>query len=72
MHIFKMVRKMIVYREFAKNEKNMQELMKEIITRYIIENSCNIYQTELKSDKPRINFSNRICVLGRDEIRNAR
>ena len=57
MHIFKMVRKMIVYREFAKNEKNMQELMKEIITRYIIENSCNIYQTELKSDKLGINNS---------------
>ena len=48
---------MIVYREFAKNEKNMQELMKEIITRYIIENSCNIYQTELKSDKLGINNS---------------
>ena len=29
---------MIVYREFAKNEKSMQELIKEIITRYIIEN----------------------------------
>ncbi len=26
---------MIIYREFAKNEKNMQELMKEIIMIYI-------------------------------------
>ena len=48
---------MVVYREFAKNEKNMQELIKEIITRYIIENSCNIIQTELKSDKLGINNS---------------
>ena len=37
---------MVIYREFAKNEKNMQELIKEIITRYIIENSCNIVQTQ--------------------------
>lgn len=48
---------MIVYREFAKNEKSMQELIKEIITRYIIENSYNIVQTESKTDKLRINKS---------------
>ena len=48
---------MIVYREFAKNEKNMQELIKEIITRYIIENSCNTFQLELKPDKLEINNS---------------
>ena len=48
---------MVVYREFAKNEKSMQELIKEIITRHIIENSCSILQAELKSDKPRINKS---------------
>ena len=48
---------MIIYREFAKNEKNMQELMKEVITRYIIENTCNIFRTEIKSDKLGINNS---------------
>ena len=48
---------MIIYRGFAKNEKNMQELMKEVITRYIIENTCNIFRTELKSDKLGINNS---------------
>ena len=48
---------MIIYREFAKNGKNMQELMKEVITIYIIENTCNIFRTELKSDKLGINNS---------------
>ncbi len=48
---------MEVYREFATKEKNMQETMKEIITRYLIENSCNIFQTELESDKLGINNS---------------
>lgn len=48
---------MVVYREFDTKEKNMQETMKEIITRYIIENSCKLFQTELKSDKLGINNS---------------
>lgn len=48
---------MIVYREFATKEKNMQEIMKEIVTRYILENSCNLFQTELKLDKLGINNS---------------
>ncbi len=44
---------MVVYREFATKEKNMQEVMKEIIKRYVIENSCTIFQAELKSDETR-------------------
>lgn len=44
---------MVVYREFTTEEKSMQEVMKEIIKRYVIENSCTIFQTELKSDKTR-------------------
>ena len=42
---------MKVYREFDKNEKSMQEKVKEIILRYIYENYCDIFQTELQSDK---------------------
>lgn len=42
---------MKVYREFSTNEKTMQEMVKEIILRYISENYCNQYQTELQSDK---------------------
>lgn len=42
---------MVVYREFVTNEKTMQEAMKEVIIRYILETPCNLFQTELKSDK---------------------
>lgn len=42
---------MIVNREFAINQKTMQETMREVIIRYILENSCNLTLTELKSDK---------------------
>lgn len=42
---------MIVSREFSINQKNMQETMREVVIRYILENSCNPYLTELKSDK---------------------
>lgn len=42
---------MKVYREFEKNGKTMQEKVKEIILRYIYENYCNLFQTELQSDK---------------------
>lgn len=42
---------MKVYREFDNAEKTMQEKVKEIILRYIYENYCNLFQTELQSDK---------------------
>lgn len=42
---------MKVYREFEKNGKTMQEKVKEIILRYIYENYCNLFETELKLDK---------------------
>lgn len=42
---------MVVYREFSTNEKTMQETMREVITRHILENSFNSFQLELKLDK---------------------
>lgn len=42
---------MVVYREFSTNEKTMQETMREVIIRHILENSCNLFQIELKLDK---------------------
>ena len=51
MNIVKQVMQMKVYREFSTNEKTMQEMVKEIILRYMAENYCNQYQTELQSDK---------------------
>ena len=48
---------MMIYREFETEEKNMQETMIVIIIRYIIENSCNLFQTELKSTHLGINNS---------------
>lgn len=48
---------MVVYREFSTNEKTMQETMKEVIIRYILENSCNLSKIELKLDKLEIGNS---------------
>lgn len=51
MNIVKQVMQMKVYREFSTNEKTMQEMVKEIILRYMAENYCNQSQTELQSNK---------------------
>lgn len=48
---------MMVYREFETEGKNMQETMEVIIIRYIIENACNLFQTELKLTHLGINNS---------------
>lgn len=48
---------MMIYREFETEGKNMQEIMTVIITKYIIENSCNLSQTELTSKQLGINNS---------------
>ncbi len=42
---------MKVYREFEKSGKTMQEKVKEIIIRYFTKYYCNLFQTELQSDK---------------------
>lgn len=42
---------MTIYREFESNEKTMQELVKEIIKRYIMLHYCNFATIGIESDK---------------------
>ena len=51
MNIVKKVINMVVYRKFSTNEKSMQEIMREVIIRYITENSCNTPKMEVELDK---------------------
>ena len=42
---------MTIYREFETNEKTMQDLLKEIIKRYIMLQYCNSTTISIESDK---------------------
>lgn len=42
---------MTIYREFETNEKTMQELLKEIVKRYILLQYCNFSTIDIESDK---------------------
>ncbi len=42
---------MTIYREFETNEKTMQDLLKEIIKRYIMLQYCNFSTIDIESDK---------------------
>ncbi|MCI8272663.1 MAG: hypothetical protein HFJ55_01090 [Clostridia bacterium] len=42
---------MTIYREFETNEKSMQELVKEIIKRYIMLQHCNLSQIDIECNK---------------------
>ena len=42
---------MTIYREFENNEKTMQEIVKEIVKRYIMLQYCNFATTGIESNK---------------------
>lgn len=42
---------MTIYREFETNEKSMEELVKEIIKRYMMLQYCNLYQIDIECKK---------------------
>lgn len=42
---------MTIYREFENSEKTMQEIVKEIVKRYIMLQFCNFATIGIKSDK---------------------
>ena len=42
---------MTIYREFETNEKTMQELVKEIVKRYIMLHYCNFAKIGIESEK---------------------
>lgn len=42
---------MTIYREFENNEKTMQELVKEVVKRYIMLQYCNFATIGIKSNK---------------------
>ena len=42
---------MTIYREFENNEKTMQEIVKEIVKRYIMLHHCNFTTIGIESNK---------------------
>ena len=50
-HRFKRRFNMTIYREFENSEKTMQEIVKEIVKRYIMLQYCNFATIDIESDK---------------------
>lgn len=42
---------MTIYREFETKEKSMEEVVKEIIKRYIMLQHCNLFQIDIECNK---------------------
>lgn len=57
---------MTIYREFETNEKTMQELVKEIVKRYIMLHYCNFTKIGIESEKRNIGSNLHKCRRGEE------